>query len=172
MPMPVLPAVPSTTVPPGLRTPRCSASSTIQRAARSLTLPPGFMNSALPRISQPVSSLGPFRRSSGVFPTASTKPLRRLILRRTPWMAQRLAASKKAILNDGNSARDAHRHRDIAQVDVPRRPLEEVVGPVAAGGGGLAEAAAVGAQHLELRPHRFGHLAGQPHGADGRAPGR
>ena len=52
--MPVLPAVPSTTVPPGRSLPLRSASSMIARAARSFTEPPGFMNSALPRISQPV----------------------------------------------------------------------------------------------------------------------
>ena len=66
----MLPAVPSTTVPPGLSTPRRSASSTIHLAARSLTEPPGFMNSALPRISQPVSSLRALSRMSGVLPTA------------------------------------------------------------------------------------------------------
>ena len=43
-------------------------------AARSFTEPPGFMNSALPRISQPVSSLRALRRISGVLPTAPTKP--------------------------------------------------------------------------------------------------
>src|ERR1700734_1744061 len=72
--MPVLPAVPSTTVPFGLSTPRRSASSTIHLAARSFTDPPGFMNSALPRISQPVSSLKDLSRMSGVPPTAPVKP--------------------------------------------------------------------------------------------------
>jgi hypothetical protein len=66
----VLPAVPSTTVPPGLSRPRFSASSTTYRAARSLTEPPGFWNSALPRISQPVSSESFFRRMRGVLPIA------------------------------------------------------------------------------------------------------
>ncbi len=37
-------------------TPRRSPSSTMYFAARSLTEPPGFRNSALPRIVQPVSS--------------------------------------------------------------------------------------------------------------------
>ena len=37
-------------------------------AARSFTLPPGLRNSALPRMVQPVSWLGPFRVSSGVLP--------------------------------------------------------------------------------------------------------
>ena len=46
--MPVLPAVPSTTVPPGRSVPRATASRMIQSAARSLTDWPGFMNSALP----------------------------------------------------------------------------------------------------------------------------
>ena len=55
-PMPVLPAVPSTMIPPGLSCPLATASRTMARAARSLTDPPGFMNSALPRMVQPVSS--------------------------------------------------------------------------------------------------------------------
>lgn len=38
--MPVLPAVPSTTVPPGLMSPFSSASLTTNKAARSLTEPP------------------------------------------------------------------------------------------------------------------------------------
>ena len=74
-PMPVLPAVPSTIVPPGLSAPRATASRTIQSAARSLTDWPGFRNSALPRISQPVASDGPRRRISGVFPTAAARSL-------------------------------------------------------------------------------------------------
>jgi len=70
-PMPVLPAVPSTIRPPGLSRPLASASRTIQRAARSFTDWPGFMNSALPSISQPVSALARFNRMSGVFPMVS-----------------------------------------------------------------------------------------------------
>jgi hypothetical protein len=77
--MPVLPAVPSTTVPPGKSRPLRSASSMMARAARSFTEPPGFMNSALPRISQPVSSLKWFSRISGVLPIASARPLRMLM---------------------------------------------------------------------------------------------
>src|SRR3954467_11522600 len=74
--MPVLPAVPSTTVPPGLSRPFFSASSMIASAARSFTEPPGFRNSALPRISQPVASERVFRRISGVLPTEPQKPFR------------------------------------------------------------------------------------------------
>jgi len=48
MPMPVLPAVPSTITPPGLSRPCFSASSMIASAARSFTEPPGLRNSALP----------------------------------------------------------------------------------------------------------------------------
>lgn len=44
----MLPAVPSTTVPPGCRRPSRSAIPTRYNAARSFTEPPGFMNSALP----------------------------------------------------------------------------------------------------------------------------
>ena len=46
----------------------------MKSAARSLTEPPGFRNSHLPRISHPVASDGPWRRISGVFPISSTKP--------------------------------------------------------------------------------------------------
>ncbi len=71
-------------------------------AARSFTEPPGFMNSALPRISQPVSSLAARRRSSGVLPIAPTKPFTALtpaLLRRLRQRERRqraLAASKAA----------------------------------------------------------------------------
>ena len=66
--MPVLPAVPSTIVPPGRSSPRASASSTMNSAARSFTLAPGLANSHLPKMSHPVASLGPFSRTSGVLP--------------------------------------------------------------------------------------------------------
>ncbi len=72
MPMPVLPAVPSTTTPPGLSAPRAIASRMIASAARSLTEPPGFMNSALPRMVQPVASEAALSLISGVWPIAST----------------------------------------------------------------------------------------------------
>ena len=45
------------------------------RAARSLTDPPGFMNSALPKISQPVAAERALRRISGVLPMAASKPV-------------------------------------------------------------------------------------------------
>ena len=67
-PMPVFPAVPSTMVPPGLSVPFASASSTMKSAARSFTDAPGLANSHLPRISHPVASEGPLRRTSGVLP--------------------------------------------------------------------------------------------------------
>src|SRR5215467_6635381 len=74
--MPVLPAVASTTSPPGLRSPRCSASRIICLAGRSLTDWPGFMNSALPRMVQPVASDACLSLISGVSPTASVTPSR------------------------------------------------------------------------------------------------
>lgn len=76
----MFPAVPSTTVPPGLSCPRDSASWTTYNAARSLTLPPGFWNSAFPRISQPVSRERVLRRIKGVLPIAETRPLEAI-----PW---------------------------------------------------------------------------------------
>ena len=49
----------------------CSiASRTMNSAARSFTDWPGFRNSALPQISQPVSSEARLRRISGVLPMA------------------------------------------------------------------------------------------------------
>ncbi len=69
--MPVLPAVPSTMVPPGFSRPDASASRMIASAARSLTEPPGFMNSALPRMAQPVASEARRSRISGVLPIAA-----------------------------------------------------------------------------------------------------
>ena len=71
--MPVLPAVPSTIVPPGFSTPRCSASMMIASPARSFTEPPGFMNSALPRMVQPVASEARRSRISGVLPIAPAR---------------------------------------------------------------------------------------------------
>ena len=59
--MPVLPAVPSTIVPPGRSMPRDSASSTMPRAARSFTEPPGLRNSAFPNTRRPSSVRVPCR---------------------------------------------------------------------------------------------------------------
>src|SRR5258708_6646398 len=77
--MPVLPAVDSTTSPPGFRSPRFSASRIIHFPARSFTDWPGFMNSALPRIVQPVASDACFSLISGVLPIASTTSLLKVI---------------------------------------------------------------------------------------------
>src|SRR6266550_1534827 len=74
--MPVLPAVPSTMTPPGLSWPRSTASEMMNSAARSFTDWPGFMNSALPRIVEPVSADARLSLTSGVLPMASTMPSR------------------------------------------------------------------------------------------------
>ena len=71
----MLPAVPSTTVPPGRSAPRFTASWMMKSAARSFTDWPGFMNSALPRMVQPVSSEARFSLMRGVRPTAAATPL-------------------------------------------------------------------------------------------------
>src|SRR5919206_573007 len=73
MPIPVLPAVPSTMTPPGRRRPCRSASVMMASAARSFTLPPGLRNSHLPRISQPVVSEARLRRTIGVLPTSAAE---------------------------------------------------------------------------------------------------
>ena len=55
-PTPVLPDVGSTMVPPGFSSPDCSAASTIRRAIRSFTDPPGFMYSILASTVQAIPS--------------------------------------------------------------------------------------------------------------------
>src|SRR5437867_572000 len=70
-PMPVLPLVGSTIVPPGLSAPRRSASSTMATPMRSLTLPPGLNDSTFAMTVAP-SGLGRrLRRTIGVCPMSS-----------------------------------------------------------------------------------------------------
>src|ERR1700733_11925752 len=73
--MPVFPAVASRTRPPGFNSPRFSASRIIHLPARSFTDWPGFMNSALPRMVQPVISEARVSLINGVLPIASTTSL-------------------------------------------------------------------------------------------------
>src|SRR3989442_15022611 len=70
-PMPVLPLVGSTSVPPGLSAPRRSASSTMATAMRSLTLPPGFIDSIFAITVAPSGSGKRLRRTMGVCPMSS-----------------------------------------------------------------------------------------------------
>src|SRR5688500_17216090 len=74
--MPALPAAPSTAVPPGLSRPRFSAPVMIASGARALTQPPGYRNSAVPRITQPVAGEARLSRISGVLPIAPMNPSR------------------------------------------------------------------------------------------------
>ena len=69
--MPVLPDVGSISVAPTRNRPLRSASSTIERAMRSFTLPAGLPPSSLPRTSRPHSSDSLRSRSSGVSPIKS-----------------------------------------------------------------------------------------------------
>lgn len=78
--MPVFPAVPSTMIPPGDKAPDVSDERTMERAARSLTEPPGFMNSALTRIVHPLRLLKEDSSNNGVWPIRLTKPRRAFIL--------------------------------------------------------------------------------------------
>src|SRR5688572_6851287 len=70
-PIPVLPEVGSTIVAPSLSNPRCSASSIIARAMRSLTLPAGLCDSSLATISALPSGTRRRRATIGVLPTRS-----------------------------------------------------------------------------------------------------
>ena len=76
-PTPVLPEVGSTMTLPGPSLPCCSAVSTIRRAMRSLTEPPGFRYSTL--ANKPVVAATPFvtdlSRSRGVLPITSVSEL-------------------------------------------------------------------------------------------------
>ena len=67
----MLPEVGSTIVPPGFSSPDASAASTMRRAMRSLTLPPGLKYSILASTgAASPAATGP-SRTSGVFPTRS-----------------------------------------------------------------------------------------------------
>src|SRR5688572_20534598 len=68
--MPVLPPVYSTTVIPGLRSPRASARSTIESAMRSLYEPVGLKYSSFTHTSAAPPGTTLSRRTSGVFPIA------------------------------------------------------------------------------------------------------
>ena len=71
-PMPVFPLVGSTTVEPGLSTPRRSASSIMPTAILSLTLPPGLSDSILASTTAPPALGSRLSLTSGVPPTASS----------------------------------------------------------------------------------------------------
>src|SRR5262245_13024772 len=71
MPMPVLPEVGSISVSPGLMRPCFSASSSMRTPMRSLTEPPGFMNSHLPSSSHGRSRPMRESRTIGVWPQVS-----------------------------------------------------------------------------------------------------
>src|SRR3954463_11760625 len=70
-PVPVLPEVGSTIVPPGRRRPSASAASTIRIATRSLIEPPGLKYSTLATTCGVSPAAMRDRRTSGVSPTVS-----------------------------------------------------------------------------------------------------
>ena len=69
--IPVLPDVPSTIVPPGLRPPDATASSMIAAPMRSFTLAAGLADSSLARTVACSPSVRELRRTSGVLPMVS-----------------------------------------------------------------------------------------------------
>ena len=71
-PMPVLPLVGSTIVPPGFSSPDASAASIMRSAIRSFTEPPGFMYSTFASTCASMPCATECRRTSGVLPMSST----------------------------------------------------------------------------------------------------
>ena len=70
-PIPVLPDVPSTMVPPGFNLPSASASSTIFSAILSFTELPGLKYSTLANTVASISLVMAFNLTIGVFPIVS-----------------------------------------------------------------------------------------------------
>ena len=70
-PIPVLPLVPSTIVPPGLKRPSASASSIILSAIRSFTELPGLKVSYLAKTKQGKDAVSLLTFTIGVFPMVS-----------------------------------------------------------------------------------------------------
>src|SRR5262245_59308096 len=97
--------------------PRFSASSTICLAGRSLTDWPGFMNSALPRMVQPVASDARLSLISGVPPIASTTPSRMGMgmLVRLVWRANLMEACRAYKVGGDGSLRS-----DFVVPDAPK----------------------------------------------------
>src|SRR5262245_42158734 len=144
-PMPVLPAVPSTMVPPGRSVPLRIASPMMKRAARSFTDWPGFMNSALPRMVQPVASEARRSLISGVLPMAartSSLICMSSLVRSDQAVGPGLRAADGRIENLGligawNVARGQMRHNAHAERKIARirhvEPAQELAGGQAAG---------------------------------------
>ena len=125
----------STTSPPGLRSPRFSASRIIHLPARSLTDWPGFMNSALPRMVQPVSSDACFSLMRGVLPIASMTSLLKVMFLKLPvCLPNRWATLKdrrrayKPAMKQGCQP-DLRKHH-LTHVDISRQESSLAVGEV------------------------------------------
>src|SRR5271156_5254300 len=131
--MPVFPAVASSTKPPGFNSPRFSASRIIHLPARSFTDWPGFMNSALPRMVQPVASEARFSLMSGVLPIASTTSLLMVMPANC-----RLLLNCLMTLMEGDRAHKPTRRRPLfrlgehhlAHVDISRQESGLAIGEV------------------------------------------
>src|SRR5688572_26270763 len=105
-PIPVLPVVGSTMVPPGLRAPLRSAASTIATPMRSFTLPPGLRDSTF------ASTAAPPARGSRRSRTRGVPPMR--------------SSTESAILPFFMSASDmVHGLRRAAALERPRHEVAE-----------------------------------------------
>src|ERR1043165_6936948 len=120
--MPVVPAVYSTTVPPGRRRPSASAASIAARAMRSFMLPVGFAASSL--ISSRAAPGGTMRRSStsGVLPMPSKADMARQFsayhrrVRAALAIVMALALPRAASLERAQKLLWEHRYADAASI--------------------------------------------------------
>src|SRR5689334_17209237 len=154
--IPVLPDVGSTmTLRPGWMRPSASAAAIIDMPMRSLTLPPGFIDSSLPRIVAPDPAAIRLSRTRGVRPTTSM--IESAIGIRGPYHRSRARRSDDHVPGLDAPGRD-HAARDIGVAGGEglrggsvAEDDEGLAGRVADGPGHhQAPGLALGAQHREV----------------------
>ena len=110
--MPVFPLVGSQMIESGLSRPSRSAPSSMARATRSLMLPPGLRNSALPKI------FSPFSRTNGVF------PIRSRMLSVSMVMGRQSQQSHPVVVAEGGKWRRAGSNRQPPACKAGALPVE------------------------------------------------
>src|SRR5687768_17171321 len=130
-PVPVLPEVGSTIVPPGLSRPSASAASTIRIATRSLIEPPGLKYSTLATTWGVSPAAMRERRTSGVSPTVSRIDSLMSAGAAMRSTYQRAARGPDLPVGQRDAARQARRDPvGLVRAAVLRRPADEHADPV------------------------------------------